>query len=127
MAGRPRGERGDAAVEAVLVTPVLLLLIVAVLQFALWYHAAHVAQAAAEEGVRAARADGASAATGQARAVDFLAQAGRTIVVSARVTATRAAGTATVEVKGYAVTLMPGLHLGIDAVASSRTEEFVAP
>ena len=50
-----RGERGDAAVEAVLITPVLLFLIMVVIQFGLWYHASHVAEAAAQEGASAAR------------------------------------------------------------------------
>ena len=47
-------ERGDATTELVLVTPVLLLLIAFVVQFALWYHASHVAEAAAQEGACAA-------------------------------------------------------------------------
>lgn len=122
-----RDERGDATTEAVLVTPVLLLVIAMVIQFGLWYHASHVAQAAAAEGVRAARADGASAVDGQARAEDFLAQAGPTIVVGPEVVVTRDARAARVEVKGHAVMLVPGLRLPIDAVAQSPLEEFASP
>lgn len=122
-----RDERGDATTEAVLVTPVLLLLIVMVIQFGLWYHASHVAQAAAAEGVRAARADRAGAADGKARAEDFLTQTGPTVVADPEVIATRDARSARVEVKGRAVMLVPGLRLPIDAVAQSPLEEFARP
>ena len=65
---RHRNQRGDATLEAVLAVPVLLLLIFMVLQFGLYYHAAHSAEAAAQEGARAARLDGGTAADGRARA-----------------------------------------------------------
>jgi Flp pilus assembly protein TadG len=122
-----RDERGDATTEVVLVTPVLLLLIAFVLQFGLWYHASNVAQAAATEGVRAARADGGSAQAGKARAEDFLAQTGPSIVNSPEVIATRDTSAARVEVKGHAVMVVPGLRLPIDAVAESPLEEFARP
>ncbi len=64
----PRSERGLATVELVVVFPLLFLCILAVVQFGIWAHAAHVATAAAQEGARAARAEDGSAATGDARA-----------------------------------------------------------
>ena len=51
--------------------PVLLLIIMSVVQFGLWYHAAAVAKAAVAEGVRAARAEGATAADGVGRHPGF--------------------------------------------------------
>ena len=51
---RPEAERGSATTEVVLLTPVLLFLIMAIIQFGLWFHAQHVAQAAADQGVRTA-------------------------------------------------------------------------
>lgn len=119
-----RNHGGQATVEVVLVTPVLLLLVVAVIQFALWYHGVHVAEAAAQEGVRAARVDGGSAAAGQGKAQDFLAQAAPTLVGHPSVTSARDADTARVEVRGTAVSLVPGLHLPIEAVAQSPVERF---
>ena len=47
-----------------------------VVQFALWQHAVHVAGAAAQEGARAARLEGGTAAAGQAEAEQFLARLG---------------------------------------------------
>ncbi|MGH3185480.1 MAG: TadE/TadG family type IV pilus assembly protein, partial [Streptosporangiaceae bacterium] len=40
---RWRDERGSATAELVIATPLLLLLILAIVQFALWEHATHVA------------------------------------------------------------------------------------
>ena len=115
-------ERGEATTEMVLVTPVLLLLIAFVIQFALWYHASHVASAAAQEGVRAARAYGGTAQAGRERAERFLAETGPTIVVTPDVTVTRDSQHARVEVHGHAPSLVPGVSLPVDAVADSPTE-----
>ena|SRR5581483_4330723 len=117
-----RAERGEATTEMVLVTPVLLLLIAFVIQFALWYHASHVASAAAQEGVRAARAYGGTANAGKERAERFLAQTGPTVVVGAVVDATRDVEHARVEVHGRAPAVVPGLRLSVGAVADSPNE-----
>jgi Flp pilus assembly protein TadG len=124
MARRLDRDRGSATTEAVLLTPVLLFLVMLVIQFGLWYHAQHVAQAAAQEGVRSARVEGSTADAGRTRAVDFLAGAGPTIVEDPVVTATRDAETATVTVHGHAVTVVPGFSLSIDASATSPVERF---
>ena len=121
---RLRGEEGIATTEAVLVTPVLLLLVMTVFQFGLWYHAQHVATAAAEEGARTARAEQGTASAGRARAESFLDQAGRTIVQDRTVAATRTADRVTVTVHGTAVAVIPGLHLSVDATATSPVERF---
>ena len=123
---RIREEHGEATTELVVVTPVLLLLIGFILQFALWYHASHVAAAAAQEGVRAARAFGGSAEAGQARAEHFLAETGPTVVQGPEVTATRDLRTARVEVRGHAPAVVPGLRLEVTAGAESPTERFAA-
>jgi Flp pilus assembly protein TadG len=120
-------ERGDATTETVLVVPALLLLISLVIQFALWDHASNVAEAAAEEGVRAARLLGGTAEAGQATAESVLSQAGPTIVVTPEVSARRDRETARVEVHGRAVSVVPGMRLPIDAVAQSPVESFRSP
>src|SRR4051794_21902947 len=52
---RLRGDRGAVTVELVIATPLLLLMLLAIVQFALWSHATHIAQAAASQGLAAAR------------------------------------------------------------------------
>jgi Flp pilus assembly protein TadG len=121
------GEAGAVVTETVIVVPVLLLLITLVFQFALWYHAEHVVQAAAEEGVRAARLQGGTAADGQTRAEDFLSRAGPTIVHNPTVTATRDPDTATVAITGTAVEVIPGLRLPLHSRATAVVERFRPP
>ncbi|MEU8269880.1 TadE family protein, partial [Sphaerisporangium sp. NPDC049002] len=68
MTGRPsfpkaaalaRGrDRGATVVELALLMPVLLIVILLVVQSALWFHGRQVADAAAREGARVARAAG---------------------------------------------------------------------
>ena len=122
-----RDEQGEATTELVVVTPVLLLLIGFIFQFALWYHASHVAAAAAQEGVRAARAFGGSADAGQARAEHFLAETGPTVVRQPEVSASRGPQTARVEVRGQAPAVVPGLRLSVTATSESPMERFAAP
>ena len=121
---RGRGEKGSAVTETVLLTPILLFLVMLVIQFGLWFHAQHVASAAAEEGARAARAEAGSADAGRDRAEAFLDQAGPTIITDRTVTATRNADIVTVEVRGRSVNVVPGFTLTIEASASSPVERF---
>ena len=124
---RPGDERGAGTLETVLVMPLVLLLITAVVQFALWYHASHVALAAAQDGARAARVQGATGADGQARAASELDQLGHDLVLSSHVTVTRGLSVATVEVSGWAPQVVPLLRLPIHQHASSPVERFYAP
>jgi len=125
LTGRSGHERGAATVEAVLIVPVLVLLIMTIIQFGLWYHADSLATAAAQDGARAARLPGATAADGQARAVALLEEAGPTIIQDRLVLADRNAVAVRVEVRGTCIALVPGVHLPVHAVAESSTERFV--
>jgi hypothetical protein len=118
-------EAGIATVEAVLVFPVLLLVIMVVFQFALWYHASGLATAAAQDGARAARAEGATARDGQDRANGLLDHTGRSILQGRHVVVSRTSASTRVEVSGTCIALVPGLHLPVDAVVESGTERFV--
>jgi Flp pilus assembly protein TadG len=124
---RARDDRGEAVTETVIVVPALILLIMVVIQFGLWYHAQHVVQAAAQEGARAARAEGATANDGLERAMAFVAQVGGDSVNGAEVTSDRSADGVTVRVTGTAPAVVPGLRLGVRAAAVSPLEEFTAP
>ena len=73
-------DRGETSAEAVIVLPVLILLIMVVLQSALYFHTAHVARAAAAEGAVAAASHVVPASsvtgTGAERAAAFASEAG---------------------------------------------------
>jgi len=117
-------QSGVATLEAVLVFPVLLVLLMFVIQVALWYHAADLAHAAAQDGVRAVRVDGGTAADGLDRANAILDQTGRSIIQGRQVTSTRDPAVARVEVSGHCIALVPFMSLPVHAVAESSTEQF---
>lgn len=122
---RPRfPEDGVAATEAVLLTPILLFLVLLVVQFGLWYHAEHVVHAAASEGVRAARAEASTAEAGRARAIEFLAATGPSLVRDPVVSATLDGERAVVSVSGHAVNIIPGLSMPVRATAVGGVERF---
>lgn len=118
------GEAGVSTLEAVLVFPALLLLLMLIIQFALWYHASDLATAAAQDGTRAARVQGATASDGAAEANQLLDQTGRSILQGRQVLVERTRDVTRVEVRGTCIELVPFLHLPVHAVAESPTERF---
>jgi hypothetical protein len=109
-------------VELVVATPLLLLLILSVAQFALWAHASHIARAAANSGVQTARAYGSTAGAGQQDATTVLDQLAGTVLTHRQVQAERGAATATVTVTGQAITVIPGLHLSVHVSVTAPRE-----
>ena len=124
---RSRDERGDATTETVIAVPMLILFILATMQFVLWGHAGAVAKAAAVEGARAARIDGGSAADGRQTALDFLAQTAPTQVLDPVVTVNADADRARAEVRGRVPGLVPFVELRVRAVSEGPTERFRPP
>lgn len=118
------GERGAATTELVMATPALLFMIMLLVQVGLWFHAQHVAQAAAQEGVRAARVEDGVVADGAARANQFLDALGSEIIEGRTVRVTRGSDVATVTVTGFAVNVVPGLRFGISEAAEAPVERF---
>lgn len=121
---RTRDDRGAGSLEMVLVFPALLVLILAIVQFGLWYEAEHAAIAAAQQGAQAARLQGGSAAAGKLAATGFLHEAAPTLVEQPAVRVTRSATTAQAIVTGFVVSLIPGLHLQVSASSSAPVEAF---
>ncbi len=112
----------------VLVVPAVLFLISTVAQFVVYYHARHLATAAAQESARAAQLADGSEAAARAQGQDFIAQAGPNLVLDPQVVVTRdaVAEVVTVEVRGRAPQLVPVLDLTLSAQASGPLERFEA-
>jgi TadE-like protein len=127
--GPSADERGVATIELAVIFPVTLLIVFAIIQFGVWYHASDVAKAAAQEGVRAARVEGGSAQAGVDRANQILDQDARSMIGHRRVVPFRNQDVARIEVTGTCVRIMPipGLSLPVHAVAESPVERFRAP
>lgn len=124
---RPPAEQGSAAIEFVLLAPLLMVCVLIVIQFALWQHARHVLLAAAQEGARAARAQGGSAEDGRLRAHEYIGQLGPELVTSPVVDVDRGFETVTVRIRGQAVNIVPGLPLPVTATSAGPVERFRAP
>lgn len=122
-----RDERGAVSAELVIATPLLLLLIMGVIQFALWEHATHVAGAAAQQALAVGRLQGETAANGEAEGEAVLSQVGGGVLVSPTVSATKTAATTTVVVTGRAVSVVGLFSLPVRAVASGPSEVVTAP
>lgn len=110
-----------------LVLPALLLITLLVVQFALVWHARHIAQYAARRGLAAARVEHGSAAGGKAQARHSLAALAGRILTNPSVAVERTATQTTVRVKGTVIRVIPGLTLHASGTASGPTERTTAP
>ena len=117
-----RGQRAAAVVQLTVLAPVFLLLVTGSVQAALWQEADHVALAAAQRGLIAARGIGGSVAAGETTARDAAAQLGSGVLVSPSATVTTSGSEVTVTVTGTAEQLVPGLQLGVTSSASAPLE-----
>ena len=119
-------ERGSATVEAVLVIPVLMLLLLVAVQFALWAHASQVVHTAASEGDASARSYGGGSQLGEARARDVL-RASQSNVLGPAVQVTVLSGDEVqVTVRARAVSILPGIQLPVSATVAGSIQEFRA-
>ncbi|MER6528373.1 TadE family protein [Streptomyces sp. NPDC001508] len=129
-----RGEAGDSgmtAIEFVLLTPVLFFMIFATVQFALYFFADHVAQAAAQAGARKARAtadEQPGGWRGEARDVvdSYIRQLGPQLVLAPDVKLLQPEpNTVGVEISARVPTVFPGLDLTVHARSFGPVERFV--
>ena len=119
-----RGDRGSA--ELVVATPLLMLLILAVIQFALFEHASQVAQAAASQSLASTRSVGGTTTSGRSEAIDLLSKIGRGVLIDPEISVSRSATTAQVTVTGSAEAVIPFVHLPVSATSSGPIEQFVS-
>ena len=104
---RPDGDRGAGSAETVIAVPLLMLLILLIIQFAIWEHAESIAHATAEEALAAARVQGGTAAAGQQRAAQVISQTGSSVLSGPQVSVTMTPADVTVEVTGTAERVLP--------------------
>jgi hypothetical protein len=120
------GDGGSVTLGLAAVFPVCLALVLLVVQTALVFHARDIAQAAAQEGLRQARLYDGTADAGRHRAEGFLIQTGGDdLLTNTKVTVSRDDESARVEVRGQALSLLPGLRPAVAAVAAGPVERFV--
>ena len=124
---RAGGDRGAGSAEIVIAVPLLMLLILLVIQFAVWEHAEAIAHATAEEALAAARVQGGTAAAGQQRADQVISQIGTSVLTGPQVSVTETAADVTVTVTGTAerVLPVPGLSFPVTVTVTGPVERFV--
>ncbi|MGS0685105.1 TadE/TadG family type IV pilus assembly protein [Nakamurella sp. GG22] len=123
---RPDADRGDATIEAVIIVPVIVVLTLLVVQFALVWHGRHVAQAAAQTAARSAAAYQAQPAAGQAAGDAYLAAVAPNLLPRRTVTINRDPGGATAVVTADVLTVLPFGDFSIQEQATAPLEIFVS-
>jgi Flp pilus assembly protein TadG len=115
---------GSATVETVLLVPAMMLILLVVIQFALWAHAAQVTQLAASEGDRVARSQGGGTAAAAAQAEVVTRQSDSDLTNVSVDVDVMPGDVVRVTVSGSAVTIIPGLSLPVSAAQSGPIQEF---
>ena len=119
---RRTGERGDVTVQAIMIVPLALLLIFAIVQFAVAWYAKAALTAAAEDGLRYAQTN----PTQPAEAVtEASARSNAGFVTDLTVTSNRPGpGRLTVTVRGHVPAAFPGFTWSITGNATGSLELF---
>ena len=125
MRGGDGRESGAAAIQGVIVYPVVFLLIFAMVQGAVYFHGDNVARHVANGAVQVARLDGATDADGYAEADARLAQASSALG-SPQVHITRTTAQVSATVRGTVATLVPGVKLTVRQTAVGPVERFTS-
>jgi Flp pilus assembly protein TadG len=129
LSGDDDNDRGAISLELAILFPALLLVVFTAIQAALWYHARSLALAAAQEGVRAARAEDSSLGAGRAAAQAFLDRAAADTLLDTTVS-TAGSGPAEVRVRvtGRAISVFPGVPgPGVAQESRGAVERFTSP
>ena len=119
-----RDERGS--VELVVATPLLLVMILMVIQFAMFEHASQVAQATAAQALAATRTVDGSTATGETEGQAVMANIGRGVLDNPQIDVSRTQTTAAVTVHGTTEGIVPLWHLSVSATSSGPVERFAS-
>lgn len=125
--GSTDGDGGYTVLEAAIVLPVMIVLTMLVIQYALWWHAQHVVEAAAQDGLRAARSYQSTPAAGQAAARQYLRQVAPRLLQRPQVSVSSTPATLTVSVRADVLPLLAFGRLQVQAAASGPLEQFSGP
>jgi hypothetical protein len=101
-----------------------MLMLLVVIQFALWAHAAQVVQLAASDGDQAARTIGGGQAAGLAQADSVLSASTATVASASASVSILPTDQAQVTVTGRAVAILPWMVLSVSATQTGPVQEF---
>lgn len=125
---RSSQDQGAVSAEVVIALPVVMLTILACMHFCLLFFAQSVALAAAQEGVRGARADGGSRTAGATVARSYAERTAGGFLHSISASSGGNAATVRVTVRGRSLSLVPFLpSIEITEEAAGAVEQFTIP
>jgi Flp pilus assembly protein TadG len=126
-----RRDDGALVLTYVIIVPVFMLVIMVIIQGALWYLAREAALSAARQGVDAARLPGAAPGAGTQAALAFARTDASGYLLGPSAASSASAGNATttiqITVTGHVPTFVPGLVINISQAVQAPVEKFVAP
>ncbi|MCU1613214.1 MAG: putative rane TadG/TadE protein [Frankiales bacterium] len=127
----PRGksDRGSSSVEFAILFPIIVALLFAGPQLALWYFAREAADAAAHAGARAASVAGAAGEAGQHAADEYLVRLGTGTITRYSVVEQNTATTVSIHVTAEVpnVIPLPGFSPTVDVTVVRGKERFTTP
>jgi Flp pilus assembly protein TadG len=127
--GRTRDDHGSSSVEFAILFPIIVILVFAGPQLAMWYFAREAAQAAATAAARAASAQRAAAGTGHEAGVSYLHSVGTGTITGYTVDETDTATTVRIHVHASVpnVIPLPGFSPTVDVTVVRGKERFTTP
>lgn len=121
-------DSGSLSLTYVIIVPVFLLMLLVMVQAAMWFLARSAALAAARQGVDAARVQPVSTDAGIQAADSFADRAGHGYLIGPRAFSTDStAVTIVITVTGSVPSLVPGLPIKVSQVAEAPVERFTLP
>lgn len=115
---------GTVGAQLVIATPLLLLLLLTIVQFALWSHATHIAHAAADQGLAATRTYDGSIGSGRAATTRMLDELAKGPLTNTSVEVNRGTINASVSVGGTVTQIIPIFRFPVHATVSGDIERF---
>jgi pilus assembly protein CpaE len=121
-----RDDRGSSSVELTILFPVIVLILFAAPQLAMWYFAREAAQHAAVAAARTAAVEDAAAGSGSAAGEDYLRQLGSGTITGYTVTENDTATTVTIHIHATVASMipLPGFDPTVDVTLTRNRERF---
>lgn len=112
--------------EYAITLPAYMMLLMLIVQTAIYFHAEHITAAAAAEAVATAGVDGGTGDNGRAEATRILSATASGFLLNPAVEVTRDQTLATVRISGRVVSLLPFVHLTASSIAHGPVEKLTA-
>jgi Flp pilus assembly protein TadG len=122
---RESSDAGYSVLEASITLPIIFLLLMFIVQWAIVWHTRSLAQAGAQEALRTGQRYGSTAAAAEQDGNNYLRQLAPHVLPAGCVHVTRSATTVTVRVRCHILSVIPLGSFTVDETVSGPVETFV--